>query len=361
MILFLVLFAAVLYAAEKYSLVHAFDEVTVETATDRVLVEPGEEFSWFLTITNGKRTMVPYLGVREAVPEGLYFSETGKPVEKKDVSGLSSVLYVAGKQQVKMERKVALPRRGRYFFRGSSAEAGDFLGFKSIYGYYPELKEMVVKPKALPTASVETVLGGFLGEYSVKKSLFEDPKITIGFREYTGREPFRSISWLQSAKAGRLMVRQYDSTADLSCTVLLNTDCENEERRSEWLELCYSAARNICEELERKKLAYDFKTNGIIAGAMGNWNQVGDGLGAGHLETVLEGLGRMTYGCRESAAEFFSKAARGLPGKRNFIIVTPGRGQSFAAGLSCLEEASGARALVFDAAEMEGEHGRLDS
>lgn len=73
MILFLVLFAAVLYAAEKYSLVHAFDEVTVETATDRVLVEPGEEFSWFLTITNGKRTMVPYLGVREAVPEGLYF------------------------------------------------------------------------------------------------------------------------------------------------------------------------------------------------------------------------------------------------------------------------------------------------
>ena len=112
--------------------------------------------------------------------------------------------------------------------------------------------------------------------------------ITIGFREYTGREPFRSISWLQSAKAGRLMVRQYDSTADLSCTVLLNTDCENEERRSEWLELCYSAARNICEELERKKLAYDFKTNGIIAGAMGNWNQVGDGLGAGHLETVLE-------------------------------------------------------------------------
>ena len=94
---------------------------------------------------------------------------------------------------------------------------------------------------------------------------------------------------------------------------------------------------------------------------MGNWNQVGDGLGAGHLETVLEGLGRMTYGCRESAAEFFSKAARGLPGKRNFIIVTPGRGQSFAAGLSCLEEASGARALVFDAAEMEGEHGRLDS
>lgn len=88
---------------------------------------------------------------------------------------------------------------------------------------------------------------------------------------------------------------------------------------------------------------------------------MGDGLGAGHLETVLEGLGRMTYGCRESAAEFFSKAARGLPGKRNFIIVTPGRGQSFAAGLSCLEEASGARALVFDAAEMEGEHGRLDS
>ncbi len=357
MILFLIMLAAVLYAAEKYSLAHVLDRVSCETWTDRVLVEPEEEFSWSLTVSNGKRMMVPYLGIREAVPEGLMFSETGEPVEKKEISGLSSVLYVAGGQKVTLERRVCLPSRGRYFFRGAVAEAGDFLGIRNVLGYYPELKEMVVKPRPYDAGRLSEVLGGFLGEQSVRRTLFEDPIITIGFREYTGREPFRAISWTQSAKAGRLMVRQYDCTADPACTVLLNTQCSGREEREELLERCFSMARSVCEELERRKIPYEFRTNGSIAGAMGNWKQVGDGLGAGHLETVLEGLGRMTYNCREDLDSWIPKVAASVQGRRNYIILTPEKNKKFPEMLMRLEEASGGKPLVIDAEEMEESHG----
>ena len=38
-----------------------------------------------------------------------------------------------GRQKTELERRVLLKKRGRYFFRGVSAEAGDFLGLQDVY------------------------------------------------------------------------------------------------------------------------------------------------------------------------------------------------------------------------------------
>lgn len=353
MIVFLLIFAAALYYAETWSLEHGFDKVTLETSTDQVLVEPGGEFLWIMTVRNGKRMMAPYLKLKESVPQGLIYAEDGEPVEKKGTTGLYTSLYLAGRQKVELKRKVCLSSRGRFFFRGASAEAGDFLGLKTTTETYTELKEVVVKPRASESVTLTELLGGFLGEHSVRESLMEDPVITIGFREYTGREPFRSISWTQSAKNNRLLVKQYDCTTDFSCTILLNTDCAAGEDRAEKLETCFSMVRTVCEKLEQKKIAYDFLTNGIIAGAMGSWVKVGEGLGAGHLETVLEGLGRMTYDHRESAVEFLDKTIEGVRSGRTFILVTPGTGEELLAEARRLETVSGRKVLILCAEEMD--------
>ena len=111
---------------------------------------------------------------------------------------------------------------------------------------------------------------------------------------------------------------------DLSCTILLDVECRDEEREAELLEQCFSMVRSICEELEKQRIAYDFQTNGVIAGAMGNWNRIGEGLGPGHLETVLEGLGRMTYDCRMGSGEFLSGIRKGLRSGKSLIYVAPG-------------------------------------
>ena len=55
---------------------------------------------------------------------------------------------------------------------------------------------------------------------------------------------------------------------DLSCTILLDVECRDEEREAELLEQCFSMVRSICEELEKQRIAYDFQTNGVIAGAI---------------------------------------------------------------------------------------------
>lgn len=352
MIVFLIVFGVILYAIEKYSLKHGLDHVSLSTSLDKVLVEPDEPFGWTMTVKNGKRMMVPYLRLSEQIPRGLKFAEDDRPVEEQGVIGLRSVLYLSGKQRTELTRTVKLPERGRYFFRGASVECGDFLGFQSFSENYPEMCEVVVKPKSCPHGEVSLLLGGYLGDYSVRNSLFEDPVLTIGFREYTGREPFRSISWTQSAKHNRLLVKQQECMADLSCTVLLNTECRRSKHVSALLEKSFSIVRSLCEELERKHISYDFYTNGVIAGAMGNWKRVEEGLGAGHLETVLEGLGRMTYDFAEPVDDFFLRVLKGVRGGSSFVVVTPERTELLDELVAGISERSGRKVLVISAEDM---------
>ena len=352
MILFLVVLGVVLYAAEKYSLKHGLDRVSLSTSLDKVLVEPDEPFAWTMTVKNEKRMMVPYLRVSEQIPRGLRFADNDEPVEKKGIIGLRSVLYLAGNQKTELVRSVKLPERGRYFFRGASVECGDFLGYQTSLESYPEMCEVVVKPKAYAHGEISLLLGGYLGDYSVRNSLFEDPVLTIGFREYTGREPFRAISWTQSAKHNRLLVKQQECMADLSCTVLLNTECRRSKHVSALLEKTFSMVRSLCEELERRHISYDFYTNGVIAGAMGNWKRVEEGLGAGHLETVLEGLGRMTYDFSEPVDDFFLRVLKGVRGGSSFVVVTPERTELLDELVAGLSERSGRNVLVICAEEV---------
>lgn len=346
MIVFLGVLGLLAWLAERYSMDHVLDGLEFATALDKTVVEPGEDFSWTMTINNRKRLMVPYLQMREQIPAGLAFSENGEAVAAKSSGDLLSVLYLKGRQKTELERRVFLKSRGRYFFRGVSAEAGDFLGIQTVLETYPELKELVVKPAPSGWEELPRLLGGYAGEFAVKKSLFEDPVLIRGFREYTGREPLRSISWIQSARQGRFLVREQENMTDLSCTILLDVECRDKEREEELLEQCFSMVRSICEQLETQRIAYEFQTNGVIAGAMGNWSRIGEGLGTGHLETVLEGLGRMTYDCRTGSGEFLSGIRKGLRTGKSLIYVTPDRRPETAPYLSALEERAGRKLLA---------------
>ena len=133
-----------------------------------------------------------------------------------------------------------------------------------------------------------------------------------------------------------------------------NTDGEG-EGLGKRLEFCCRAARQVCEELEKRKIAYDFQTNGVIAGAMGEWRTVGSGLGAGHLETVLEGLGRMTDGFRETGAEWLWRIGNGINSRTGMILITPVMGAGLSEAVLRLEERFSGKVLVVNLSEMEGE------
>ena len=108
----------------------------------------------------------------------------------------------------------------------------------------------------------------------------DDPTMFLGYREYTGREPMKQISWKQTAKAGRLMVRVNDYTSDRVVTILVNMYSSLRPQ----LENCLKLVRTVCEQLEEAKIPYELMTNGDLL-------SVHEGMGREHLFYILRRIG----------------------------------------------------------------------
>ena len=147
--------------------------------------------------------------------------------------------------------------------------------------------------------------------------------LTIGAREYTGREPVKSISWKHSVRTGHLMVKELDHTVGKTPSLC----CLNVEGGShEELERCFSLTRMVLEALEKRGFSCSFLTNAATAGAIGQWNQVSDGLGAGHTRASWRAWDGPTYDVREPFSSLVNRAVRGARDGQAHVLITPGAG-----------------------------------
>ena len=86
-------------------------------------------------------------------------------------------------------------------------EAGDLLGLNVSVSSTEGNKTIICTAPMAESDPPVNVLGGFLGDISVRRFIMEDPSLLVGYRDYTGYEPMKKISWIQSAKTGKLMVK----------------------------------------------------------------------------------------------------------------------------------------------------------
>lgn len=322
-VIFLVVVALFIKA---FTLKHVLDNVTYSIKSEKSVVEPGESFSVTTTLKNGKRMPVMFIRLEELIPTKMQVEGASQQFyAMNDKSRLVSSTYLMPYQKFTRVFNASIPDRGRYFLHGATLKGGDIFGIGETVEYVTLLEEIVVLPKAVSCGKLETVLGGFLGDFSVNRFIMEDPILTIGFRDYTGREPMKHINWAQSLKANKLMVKNFDHTTDLSATVILNIECgeDGREINSALMENAFSVARFVCEHLEQKNVKYSFFTNATAAGAVGHWKSVGEGLGHRHLYTILEGLGRATYDSTAPFTSILEKAAHVAERGRAHIVITP--------------------------------------
>jgi hypothetical protein len=227
--------------------------------------------------------------------------------------------------------------------------AGDFLGLHEQEKRCGRFHEVIAVPRELSSARLNEVFGGFMGEMSVTRFILEDPVLTLGFREYTGREPMKSISWGQSARMNQLMVRKNDYTQEPSAAVILNVETEREDRE-DLLEVCFSLARTVCTMLEKKGIRYSFVSNSYLSGGNSGLGNAVDGLGERHYRGILEQLGRAS--CQPSMSlEHMLEREATRPTTAGRILITPGGEPLPARALSRLREAAGGRLLILNGSE----------
>jgi len=323
MIFLLLVLAVFIYYLERYSLDTALEGIEYERHLTRLLAAPDESMEMVSTITNRRHRLLPFLRLIEYLPKEAAVQTTVglHLLALRGSAALSSSLYLMPRSKLERRVRFSLPNRGRYTFPGAELSGGDFLGLNEKRERLESFCEVVVYPREADVSDLEENFGGYLGDLSVRRFIIEDPVLTIGFRDYTGREPLKAISWQQSARLNRVMVKNYDYTTEPSVTVLLNVECDA-HGREELLESCFSITHTICRILEERGIKYDFFTNATTAGAFQSWDYLGEGLGERHFLTILEGLGRASYLQTEPFAATLARVQRGQ-GHRGLVVITP--------------------------------------
>jgi len=335
MIIILVLVSVIMaFALQKILLENTLKNIHYKTAPSKSLVEQDEEVDIVSEIHNDKWLPVLYIELFENLPKNAKIF--GDDELKK--------FFMLPNQIVEVSTTISLPKRGRYLLTGGTLYGGDFFGSETIIQRKNTWQEVVVIPPKANSPVLKNLLGGFLGDVSVNRFIMPDPILTVGARDYTGREPQKDISWAHSLRTRKLMVKQYDHTLELAVTVVLNLETSPQGKESA-IEQCLSIARSVCEELERRKIKYSFLTNAVAVGAIGRGNDLRDGLGHSHYRAILECLGRAAYLWQESFGSLLQKSLRRAEQGRHHIIITPEAITDYTA-INRLREVSGAESII---------------
>jgi len=311
-----------------YSIKNALKGISYDYKFSRKLIEIDEETEMISTVTNETRRFVPFIRMVESLPTGIKVLNKSVFI-KKDTLGMgflsyNSSIYLTSRSRLQRKLKIAFIARGRYVFPGAELRGGDFLGFKETREKYEVEKEVVVFPKAIKNQKIDQLVGGFLGDLSVRRFIMEDPILTIGTRDYTGREPFKQISWKHVARSNQLMVKQFDYTTEMVVTIFLDTSAVGGKTiNPSDFEHCFSLTRTVCQTFERKLVPFEFITNTKIDSFVNNNDLLQQGIGKQHLRLILEKLGRAAYGTTKTYEAIINELTLNKEPNQTYVIITP--------------------------------------
>ena len=342
MIAALILPAGILLAVLEYFWARwSLRALTFRGSPDKLLAQPGETVTWTAEVENRSKMPILFARLWQTFPGKLDIRAKKEwmdthVTESFQLSHVEERMSLMPRQRCRRSLQFTIDKRGSYRLGQYRLSAGDLLGLseESVSG---EGQELVIMPERSRDLKMLQALGGFLGDVSVRRFILEDPILTIGFRDYTGREPMKAISWTRTAMTGSLQVKQFDHTAEQNVVVLLNV----EGAGAGDLEECFRLTRSVCEELERKKIPYAFRTNGNLPGPVGKVFSLASGLGGSHLRTILYGLGKADDTCFQSWGYLVEQTAKHRKQNEAYIIITPELDLRGKAALRRLEQTAG--------------------
>ncbi|MGX8692312.1 MAG: hypothetical protein ACSW8E_00960 [Clostridia bacterium] len=347
MIVFILICSAILLAlAEQLSRRDDLRELLVDFSIDSTLIEPDEQILLRYSVRNNSRWPVLYAALTLQIEPGIRVCEDEAWLRRhtrRDQAGtqIRCHLFLPPRKGTDGKLRISCTRRGQYQIGRYYLMRGDYMGLDPVLASGDLGFRLVCTARRCEIPEPET-LGGVLGEVPIRRFILDDPCMLKGYREYTGREPMKQISWMQTAKTGQLMVRLNDFIIDRNVSILVNMEDAPEEAQERSLELL----RSVCEELEAQRVPYALFTNGDLF-------SLDEGLGRGHLLFIQRriGLSRLIsyFGFPDLVDQYLFRPRE----YSSCIVITPCLNGNVKAALPRLRRGSGREPLLLCGGEEE--------
>lgn len=287
----------------KFNTTEAFEGDTVEITEE---------------VSNNKWLPVPWLKTELSTSRWLEFTGSAA-AHGSDARFVPSVFSLKPYQKCIRTRKAVALKRGLFTIESTSLIGCDLLGLASVSRSVKTNQTIRILPTPYEVEEGMLSAEELFGEISARRFICEDPFLTCGSREYTGREPMNRIHWNSTARQKKLMVFDNGFTTSNSAAILLNLQksAEGDPRppMPADTETMIKATAFMLNMYSERKISVDFGTNGS-----------GGLLIEGGAETedyfkILRGLSELENTCDMPFSDFLGRLD--FSGITDIIIITP--------------------------------------
>ncbi|GAC1319249.1 MAG: DUF58 domain-containing protein [Chloroflexota bacterium] len=216
-------------------------------------------------------------------------------------------------------------RRGVYALGPAHIETGDPFGLFTREVTLGRETELIVYPRRIPSDDVGPSFWASIGALTRRRTLFEDPTMLAGSRDYQPEDPLNRIHWKATARTGDLQVRVHDPTTTSEVMIVLNVHTHPHAWQGvdpERMEASIEVAASIASWMLGRKFAVGICSNGAVADAE-RTDRVGASASPHQEATVLEHLARLSYAAGYAAPDLLRREANTLGPHSSIVFVTP--------------------------------------
>ncbi len=197
-----------------------------------------------VTVRNTDWLPVPWLEVAEALP-----------LELRTSLLPAQALSLAPHEVWRTSYSLTCKRRGYYPVGPLRIRTGDLLGLQGAVAASAPPARMTVYPRVVPLQSLGIPTRSPMVALPARSPVFEDPSRVMGVRDYQRGDSPRRIHWSSTARAGKLLVKQYQPAVARETLICLDLDEESYElrRRFHATELAIITAASIATHIVVKE------------------------------------------------------------------------------------------------------------
>jgi uncharacterized protein (DUF58 family) len=284
----------------------------------------GEAIEVAFALTNRKPLPVPWLEVRDQVPEKAPpEDEPGRPGGGPETVILSRSTSLAWYERVRWRHSFRCKARGYFQFGPALLRSGDIFGFFPVAAENPTVNHLTVLPRVLPLREIGLPFRRPFGESTSGLPIFEDQSRVVGLRDYRPGDPLKRIDWKATARSQRLQSRLYDPAATLTMLIAVNVSTLEhpwEGYNPLLLERTITVAGSIASYAEEKRYAAGLLANCTFPNADRHiW--LPPGRDPSQLTRILESLSMISPFVLAPIEDVLQRRAERLPVGTTVVIV----------------------------------------
>ena len=293
----------------------------------------GEEIEMVERIVNRKLLPLPWVRLESMMAQGLVFGNQ----QNMEIRGGErfqnhiSLFSLRSYRQIVRRHRVLCARRGHYVLESATMTAGDPIGLARPSKRFPLELELTVYPEVLPISEVPLPSHGWIGDFTVRRWIVDDPHLVAGTREYRPGDALRAVNWKATARAGRLLVHRKEHTADHRLMICLNLETHEHMWKTVLdparIERAISYAASIAVYALRQGIDTGFLSNGWKFGAPKNEPvRVDFGGGEAQVLQLLDAMARLQLETAMTMHALLDRVIAEEPQDIDFLIISCHRG-----------------------------------